>query len=67
MSEFNRRLEDLIKEYHLDSRYDTPDFVLSSYFNQVLEAFLNSMKARDCWHYDKMGRKVGESLSKVLA
>jgi hypothetical protein len=47
---FVEELEVLVNRYSMEVGSNTPDFVLAQYIRQCLEAFDNSVRARDKWY-----------------
>ena len=47
---FLARLSQLINEYSLEGRSNTPDFILAEYLELCLQAFGLTMKQRDKWY-----------------
>ena len=47
---FLARLSQLINEYSLEGRSNTPDFILAEYLELCLQAFGLAMKQRDKWY-----------------
>lgn len=50
MSNFRKKLEDLINENSKENGSDTPDFILATYLENCLKSFDLAVKAREIWY-----------------
>lgn len=50
MKTFKKELEELINHHSIESRANTPDFILAQYLESCLDAFSVAIVARDSWY-----------------
>ena len=56
-SPFDRDLSDLINHHSLENQSDTPDFILSLFLKDCLEAFERATVKRHLWHEENHTRE----------
>lgn len=49
-NEFESQLRKLLNTWSIESRSDTPDFVLAKYMADCLDAFSSAVRKRDHWY-----------------
>lgn len=54
MDSFEKELEHLINRHSMENDSNTPDFLLSSYLKDCLDAYNRATKARDIWYNGKI-------------
>lgn len=50
MSDFKRKLRNLINCYNVENGSNTPDFILAEYLTNCLETFDKAVRKRDRWY-----------------
>jgi len=55
VNEFGKELEHLINRHSMENSCDTPDFILTAFILDCLQAFAKATKRREEWY----GRKCG--------
>jgi hypothetical protein len=50
MSEFEKKLRDLINYHSMENGSDTPDFILAKYLSDCLAAFDYATRVRATWY-----------------
>jgi hypothetical protein len=53
-SSFNEELQSLLNRHSRENGSNTPDFILASYMQKCLDAFNESVRARDKWYSVKL-------------
>ena len=53
MSDFRKKLAELINYESMENGSDTPDFILADYLARCLENFDETVRARDKWYISK--------------
>jgi len=51
-SKFRKELEDLINKHSIENETNTPDYILSEYLMNCLQAFNNAVNERIDWYQD---------------
>ena len=56
---FQKRLEELINSCSMENGSDTPDFILAEYLRKCLQAFDDTVLARERWYGRDAGYEYG--------
>ena len=72
MTPFEKKLREIINEHCLENESDTPDFILTEYMLDCMDAFTDATRARDKWYghqkrFDRLGAPAPSTVRKWCA